>query len=112
MSHCCSEVRIARNGVRNQHHRSRPWTSVCRGPVSWTPFTWAALLLHQVKGGVRCCQSPPPRSSHTIAVVEEMPPVSSPQPNSEPEAMLLSDPVCHDNAPTEGSEMPPVSSPH
>ena len=52
-----------------------------------------------------------PRSSHTIIVVEEMPPVSSPQLDSGTEAMLVSDPACHTIAPTEGSEMPPVSSP-
>ena len=52
-----------------------------------------------------------PRSSHTIAVVEEMPPVSSPQLDSGPEAMLVSDPACHNIAPTEGTGMRPVSSP-
>ena len=52
-----------------------------------------------------------PRSSHTIAVVEGMPPVSSPQLYSGTEAMLVSDPACHTSTPAEGSEMPPVSSP-
>ena len=52
-----------------------------------------------------------PPSSHTIAEVEEMPPVSSPQVVSGTEAMLVSDPVCHTNAPAEGREMLPVSSP-
>ena len=60
---------------------------------------------------MRCRQSPPPPSSHTIAVVEEMPPVSSPRLDSGTEAMLVSDPARHINAPAEGSEMPPVSSP-
>ena len=40
-----------------------------------------------------------------------MPPVSSPQVDSGTEAMLVSDPVCHTNAPAEGREMLPVSSP-
>ena len=40
-----------------------------------------------------------------------MPPVSSPQVDSGTEAMLVSDPVCQVNAPAEGSEMLPVSSP-
>ena len=52
-----------------------------------------------------------PPSSHTIAEVEEMPPVSSPQVDSGTEAMLVSDPVCHTNAPAGGSETLPVSSP-
>ena len=59
---------------------------------------------------MRCRQSPPPRSSHTIAVVEEMPPVSSPQLDSGTEAMLGLVPACHTIAPTVGSEMQPVSS--
>ena len=52
-----------------------------------------------------------PWTSHNTTIVEEMPPVCFPQPNSGSEAMLVSDPACHSNAQTEGSEMPPVSSP-
>ena len=51
-----------------------------------------------------------PPSSHTIAEVEEMPPVSSPQVDSGTETMLVSDPAGHTIAPTEGSEIPSVSS--
>ena len=64
-----------------------------------------------VSGGGR--EMPPvssPPSSHTIAEVEEMPPVSSPQGDSGTEAMLVSDPAGHTTAPTEGSEIPSVSS--
>ena len=80
------------------------------GSSVFDPLNMDCPVLPSVGGSEMPPVSSPP-SSHTIAEVEEMPPVSSPQVDSGTEAMLVSDPACHTNAPAEGSEVLPVSSP-
>ena len=79
------------------------------GSSVFDPLNMDCPVLPSVGGSEMPPVSSPP-SSHTIAEVEEMPPVSSPQVDSGTEAMLVSDPAGHTIAPTEGSEIPSVSS--
>ena len=79
------------------------------GSSVFDPLNMDCPVLPSVGGSEMPPVSSPP-SSHTIAGVEEMPPVSSPQVDSGTEAMLVSDPAGHTIAPTEGSEIPSVSS--
>ena len=79
------------------------------GSSVFDPLNMDCPALPSVGGREMPPVSSPP-SSHTIAEVEEMPPVSSPQVDSGTEAMVVSVPAGHTSAPTEGSEIPSVSS--
>ena len=104
MSHCCS--------VDWRGHLTSSVEAVdecLSGSSVVDPLNMGCPALTSGGGSEMPPVSSPP-SSHTIAEVEEMPPVSSPQVDSGTEAMLVSGPAGHTIAPTEGSEIPSVSS--